>query len=447
VKKIRLLIVALMLLPLSLPTWAVLDIQITQGELASTPIAIYRFSQESNDPSIQTQLSQVVSHDLAYSGFFNVTYPASNAQQVPAASASFDMDKWRKKDVNYVLTGHISRDGGNSYYVNFTLWDTLSAPASDGQSSTSPQASILLRQSFTAKSTGLRAVGHHISDLIYQKLIGVRGIFSTKIAYVTVQNRGTSQVSYTLNIADQDGYNEQLILRSKEPIMSPAWSPDGKKIAYVSFEGGQAAIYVQTIATGVRQLITKYPGINGAPAFSPDGSKLAVVLTRTGNPKIYVYNFSTHALTQLTYGYSIDTEPAWAPDGKSLVFTSSRGGSPQVYRYYFNTRSIDRLTFDGSYNARASFLPDGKGIVMMHRNQGLYGIAEQNLETANVAILSQSGYDESPSISPNGRMVLYASHYNGRGVLSMVSVDGKVKLRLPARIGIVQDPTWSPYLS
>ena len=409
---------------IALPTQAALDLELTQGIDAAIPIAIIPFANDQpNVPGNET-VTQVVKNDLQNSGQFRV--------------------KSTQQGVDDVLKGTVTSTGFGRYRVAFQLINLFSASKKETKSK--PKNSILLNLSFDTSKAGLRTLAHHISDLVYKSLTGTRGVFSTKIAYILVQRQSSPRSrKYLLEISDADGFNPQTLLQSTQPIMSPTWAPDGKSLAYVSFEGHHASIYLQNLSTGKRHIVTDYPGINGAPAFSPNGKKRALVLTRTGNPKIYTYNLQTKKLTRLTRGYSIDTEPAWAPDGKSLVFTSNRGGTPQIYRYNFDNKQVTRVTFDGNYNARASFLPNDQALIMMHRGTGLFGIAREDLNTGQVQVLVQTGADESPSVAPNGKMLIYATRYGGRGVLAMVSTDGRIKLRLPAREGTVREPAWSPF--
>ncbi len=417
----------LLALVVILPAPAALQLELTQSLSAAMPIAIMPFTNGSQAkvPG-NTRLTTVIKNDLQNSGQFRALSPGLFSKS--------DLSYWREKGADYVLTGTVTSLPANQFKVSFKLSSVISNK-------------VIGQQAFTVSKAGLRALAHRISNSIYQQLTGVRGIFSTKIAYILIQRPEDKPARYLLEVADEDGFNPQPLLISRMPIMSPSWSPDGKELAYVSFEDDHASIYLQNLATGKRHLISRYPGINGAPAFSSDGTRMAVVLTRTGNPKIYVMNLQTHKLTELTTGYSIDTEPSWAPDNQSLLFTSDRGGNPQIYRYNFADHEVQRLTFDGNYNASAHYLPSERGVVMMHRETGLFGIALQDLSSGQVQILSQTGYDESPSLAPNGKMVLYATLYGGRRVLAVVSTDGHIKLRLPAQEGDVQDPAWSPFLT
>lgn len=411
-----------------------IHLELTQSETSALPIAVLPFSGVPVQiPGGQT-ISDVIHNDLQNSGQFVLKTPAFAG---PINAQNVGQINWRAQGVDYVLTGSIQPSGGQ-YLVSIQL---LSIYGQGG--SGSPQ--IILSRQFTAPQGGLRQLAHHISDLVYQQLTNVPGNFNTKIAYILLRRNGI-QRQYTLEVADMDGFNTQSLLVTGFPIMSPAWSPDGRYLSYVSFEGNRAGIYLQNVQTGQRNLISHYPGINGAPAFSPDGRRLALVLTQTGNPNIFLLDLGSKQLTQVTNGYSIDTEPNWSPDGRSLIFTSSRGGSPQIYRYDFGSGSITRLTYNGDYNARASYTANGQSIVMMHRRSGAFNIARQDLANGQLSVLTQGRNDESPSVSPNGKMVLYATEYGGRGVLAVISIDGSIKLRIPSPDGDVQEPAWSPLL-
>ncbi len=325
----------------------------------------------------------------------------------------------------------------------------------------------LLNRTFSVSSDHMRPLAHYMSDLIYQKLTGIRGSFSTKLAYVLVKQApgvvgGIQRDSqrFQLIVADSDGANPVVLLSSSQPIMSPAWSPDGKFIAYVSFERRKAAIYLQNLMTGKRRILSDYPGINGAPAFSPNGKQIALVLSKTGYPKIYVFSLDAHhkkhTLVQETFGKSLDTEPVFSPDGQSLLFTSNRGGTPQVYQLNLMSHRIKRVTFSGNYNASASFSPDSmpnsEKIVMLHRikqadGRSIFSIAVENLQTHQLQVLVKDNYAQSPSWSPNGQRIVYATRLHGRRVLAMISLDGQVKLTIPSSDGRVQEPVWSPFLS
>jgi len=348
----------------------------------------------------------------------------------PSKAAEVNFKEWQTLGQNYLVIGQVI-DAGGQYNVQFQLLDTYKS----GQ---------LLGYRMVSSSADLRRTAHHISDLIFEKLTGKKGVFSGRIAYITTTNLGDKQQSHRLQVADADGFNPQTIASSVEPLMSPSWSPDGKKVAYVSFERKSAAIYVQTLATGERARVAEFPGINGAPAWSPDGTRLALTLSKDGSPDIYVLNLSTRLLTKLTKSFAIDTEPSWSPDGSSIVFTSDRGGKPQIYLVPSQGGQEKRLTFSGNYNARASFSPDGRSLVMVHGNGNDYRIAVMDMATRSLNVLTGGRADESPSFAPNGAMILYASKKGRTGFLSAVSLDGKMQQKLVFNSGEVREPSWAP---
>lgn len=396
------------------------DLELTQGISSALPIGIDSFGYD----DVSRQLTEIVNNDLNFSGQFKI---------IPGQQNPISIAAWRQAGADSVLSGRVSKTGYNSYNVSFELVDAVA------------QGRTLLSRNYPVSGNNIRALAHHISDEVYQQLTGERGVFSTKIAYILVQRNG-DKAKYNLEVADFDGQNPQSLLVSSEPIMSPTWSPDGRQIAYVSFEKKKAQIFTVAVADGRRRLLTDFTGINNAPAWSKDGRELAVVLSKGGSPKIYSVDLSTGNMRQLTFGDAIDTEPRYSPDGQSLLFTSGRGGAPQIYSLHLVDGSISRLTYEGNYNARASYTPDQKHIVMMHRKDKNFNIGIQDIGSSQVTQLTFSPFDESPSISPNGRLILYATHFREQGVLALVSIDGRIKLQLPPRNGDIQEPAWSPYL-
>lgn len=418
---------------------AALQLELTQGMNAAVPIAVVPFANQINNVPGNTTLSQVISNDLQNSGEFSVKTGNALTQQ-PTTLSAINFPDWQKQGMSDVVIGQVHPAGAGRYTVTFQLVDVNNASAD--KNAIMP----LLNQTFSVNQAGLRQLAHHISDLIYQKLTGSRGIFSTKIAYVLAQRYSNNTARYQLLVADEDGFAPQALLSSSDPIMSPTWAPDGRSVAYVSFEGHRASIYIQNLFSGGRQLVSQYPGMNNAPAFSPNGRRMAMVLTLNGNPNIYVMDLSTKRLTPITNDYSIDTEPVFTADGRYLYFTSNRAGGPEIYRYSFASGQTERVTFEGNYNARACLTPDAQTLVMMHRQDGAFNIAKQNLTSGRFTVLTDSGNDDSPSLAPNGKMVLYGTRAGGHEVLGLISMDGRVKLRLPSQQGDVQDPSWSPFL-
>lgn len=411
------------------------DLELTQGVAAAIPIALQLAQGDTvKVPGNQTVL-EVMRNDLENSGEFRVV----NRNQT--VGGSVNAQTWQHMGADYLVSGSVEALGGDRYKIHVRLANVFKGDTAlgDGQA--------LLDADFVAAEPAMRAAVHRIDDEIYKKLIGVRGVFSTRIAYVVVQHPTSRSSRYALEVADADGFNPRVLLTSSEPIMSPAWTPDGREIAYVSFEGHRAAIYRQNIATGQRSKVSAAPGINGAPSFSPDGRYMAMVLSKTGNPNLYLLDLRSGQMRALTTGWSIDTEPCFSLDGQKVLFTSNRDGTPQVYEYGMASGQVQRVSYSGNYNARPSYVPFTRDVIMMHRADRMFGIARLNLDNGQVDTLIQTGADESPSVAPNGKMVIYATQYGGRGVLAQVSVDGRIKLRLPAQEGSVQEPAWSPFLS
>ncbi|HEV2614464.1 MAG TPA: Tol-Pal system beta propeller repeat protein TolB [Gammaproteobacteria bacterium] len=393
-RKLAKLFLGFVLLTFSLSAFADMNLTLTQGISGAIPIVINNFSNDDQN------ITAVINSDLNNSGRFKTVSSSGDA----------------------VLKGSVD---GNK--INFQLFGKDNKP--------------LLSQTVTVRRDNFRLGAHNVSDIVYQTLTGIRGIFSTRIAYILVHNG-----RYALDVADYDGFNPKPILVSHQPIMSPAWSHDGSKIAYVSFENGNPEIYMSNIASGSRTLISHYKGINGAPAFSPNDRRLALVLSRGSVAKIYIMNLATKALQQITTGNAIDTEPSFAPDGQSILFTSDRGGAPQIYRDDLTSGQVQRMSYNGHYNARSSFSPDGNQIVMIHSVGEGYGIGLQDLQTGAYLTLDSTGDDQSPSFSPNGQMVIFAKKTGVHRQLALVSTDGRIKLALPSDVGEVQEPVWSPFL-
>ena len=410
---------------------AVIEFRITRSTEAKQRIAIVPFGWQHGGEPLPVDVAAIVAGDLARTGLFE-PIPFESLPSRPFRHDQINFKDWRLLGPGNLVIGNVTPSVNGGYVVEFQLYDVL-------------RSKQVVGFQLTSSSQAMRRVAHKIADQIYMKLTGVRGAFDTKVAYVTEVRNADGEARYALSVADVDGHNESAILDSARPVMSPSWSPDGKKLAYVSFESDQPRIFIQDIATGERERIASFPGINGAPAFSPDGHHLAMTLSKDGNPEIYVVHLRTRRLRRITRNVAIDTEPSWSPDGQSLVFTSDRGGKPQIYRTAVEGGRPERITFEGSYNARAVYSPDGTKLALVHRDEGRYRIGLLDLENGALQVLTESELDESPSFAPNGSMILYATTDGTGPVLAAVSPDGRMHQRLAVQTGGVREPAWSPF--
>ena len=400
---------------------AELTIEITGAGEHQIPVSLVRFAGEES-LSGQT-ISGVVSNDLMRTGLFKLIDPAGRAPHEPS---EVNYAEW--SGVDALLIGKVRPLDAGRVEVRFRLLDMV-------------RHIELIGLAVTAKTDQMRAIGHRVADLVYEKMTGSPGVFSTRIAYVNRENK-----KYRLVVADSDGFGEQTLLASNEPIMSPSWSPDGSQLAYVSFERGHAVVLVQSLATRQRSVLADLPGSNSAPAWSPDGKRLALVLTHEGSSQLYTVRSDGGDLRRITFSETIDTEPMFAPDGKYLLFTSDRGGSAQIYRVAVEGGYAERLTFDGSNNFSPRVSPDGKSFVFSHFDGGVFYIAVQDFESKQMQILTSGGWDKKPSFAPNGKLVLFATESQGRGILATVSSDGRVKQKMVAQHGDIREPIWGPFL-
>ncbi|APU29317.1 Tol-Pal system beta propeller repeat protein TolB [Ectopseudomonas alcaliphila JAB1] len=406
---------------------------ISQGADRATPIAVVPFGWQGGSV-LPEDMSQIIGNDLRNSGYFE-PIPRQNMISLPTQASEVIYRDWKALGAQYVLVGNIVPNGGR-LQIQYALFNV----------STEQQ---VMTGNVGGSTDQLRDMAHHIADQSFEKLTGVKGAFSTRLLYVTAERMGTNNTRYTLQRSDYDGARAVTLLQSREPILSPSFAPDGRRIAYVSFEQRRPRIFVQHIDTGRREQITNFEGLNGAPAWSPDGNRLAFVLSRDGNPEIYVMDMGSRQMRRITNHYAIDTEPFWGKDGQTLYFTSDRAGRPQIYKTNINSGAVERVTFVGNYNANPKLSADEKTLVMIHRQDGftVFKVAAQDLETNRLRILSDTSLDESPTVAPNGTMLIYATRQQGRGVLMLASTNGRVRLPLPTAQGEVREPSWSPYLN
>ena len=429
--KLSKIILAALLFGVMQGAHAAFTIQITQGVDGALPIAVVPFDAAKLSSKLPVDIAQIVSSDLNRSGVLK----AMKRTELPANphySNQVKYARWKTAKQDYLVVGRVLEKSPGVYEIQFQLLDVL-------------KQKQLLGRSMPTKKRNLRSRAHQISDFIYEQITGTPGAFNTRIAYVRAQKNAARK--YVLQVSDTDGFNAQNVLESDEPIMSPSWSPDGKSLAYVSFEKKRAEIFIQHLATARRSKVAGFRGLNSAPSWSPDGKFLALVLSKDGSPDIYTLNTATKRLKRLTSHRAIDTEPVWSADGKSIIFTSDRAGSPQIYEVGVNGGKPKRLTFEGRYNSAASLSPDGKFIVIVHAEQGQYRIAQFERATGNLTVLTDSSLDESPSFSPNGKMVLYASTRGSNGFLFAVSIDGRAKHKLSDQAGDIREPVWGPFKS
>ena len=428
-KKLKLLMGVLLVVFGTANAELVIDVQ---GVAQPTPVAIVPFGWEGNAPDMPLDIAEVIKAVLLRSGRYAPIDEAKMLQK-PTDGADVDFQDWKFVGVEAVVVGKVTQTGANAYTLQFQLFDVF------GQRQ-------LVGYRMPASRGTMRGAAHRAADMIYEKLTGIKGVFGTKVAYVTAKQQGQGR-QYSLIVSDQDGFNEHTIMESKDPIMSPAWSPDSRQLAYVSFEGNKSSIFVQTLRSGNRFKVSSKPGINGAPSFSPDGRKLVVTLGGVdGNPDIHVLDINSRQTTRLTTHRAIDTEGTWSPDGRYIYFTSDRSGGPQVYRISATGGTPERVTFEGSYNARPRLSPDGKRMAVVHNDRGNFRIAVMDLERRDLLVLSTGRQDESPSFAPNSDSLIYATRQGRNGVLETVSADGLIRQKMASRAGgDVREPVWSPF--
>lgn len=426
----RLLWAGLLALVLALPVRAELLIRITEGADSAVPIAVVPFA-ESGELPADADVSGILRNDLTLSGEFQPLSP-ERMLSLPSSREDVHFRDWRLLGQRYLLVGSVRREG-DRISARYELFEVNSEKRILGETASAPVDNA-------------RSLAHHISDKVYEALTGEPGVFSTRLAYVTLEVRGDDRI-YKLQVSDMDGQRSRVRLESREPILSPDWSPDGKSLAYVSFESGKPQIYIHELASGKRTAVASYPGMNSAPSWSPDGRSLLATLSRDGNAEIYRIDIASRRLERLTNHWAIDTEASWTPDGEGMVFTSDRSGGPQVYiQESLRGGEPRRLTFGGRYNARPRLSGDGRFVYYVHQRDGGFHIARTDRESGDETVLTRTGHDESPSLAPNDRLLIYATRQRGQSVLSVIATDGGSNYTLPATEGDVRDPAWSPLL-
>ncbi len=408
----------------ALPVWSMMTIEIVGGASNRVPLAVLPFDARQT-ASTQTApllaVADVVAADLGRSGYFNMIESGDSIS--PQDPKLLSQPAWRARGADAVLMGQVLPAEGNKLEIRFWLLDVV-------------RQTQLAAMAYTSPVTGLRIVAHQIADKVHEVLLGEPGSYSGRIAYILKRSG-----RYELQVADADSQNAVTITTSPEPLISPAWAPNGQRLAYVSFEDKKPVVYVQNLADGSRRAVAKFRGSNSAPAWSPDGRRLAVTLSKDDTSQIYMLDLETGVASRFTHGGALDTEPVFSPDGRWLFFTSNRGGSPQIYKASLIDGSVNRVTFEGGYNVSPALSPNGKLLAFVHRREGRFHIAVMELETGQMSVLTDTVYDESPSFAANGRRILYATLVNGHGVLATVSVDGKVRQRL-SQSGDLREPTW-----
>jgi TolB protein len=407
-------------------------VEVTRGQTEAIPIAVVPFS-SAEAAAASFDVAQLVSDDLERSGRFK-TMDRKDMIDQPHIGSSIGFDDWRRLNNDYMVVGSIQPQGADHFLISYELYNVLTKQR-------------LLGYQITSNRPGLRSASHQVADMVFEKILGIRGAFSTRIAYISVLGHLPTK-TFQLIVADADGENPRVVMQSNEPLMSPSWSPDGQSLAYVSFEERLPSVYVQTLKSGERHRVSAHAGVNQAPAFSPDGKKLALTLsTRDGNLDVYVLDLTTQLLSRITDDPGIDTEPQWSKDGQSLYFTSDRAGGPQIYKVGIKPGDKPRrLTFQGSYNARPRVSPDESQLAFVTQEDGAYRIATMDLRgRGDVQVLTKGRSDVSPSYAPNGAVIIYATRDRGRGVLALVSADGRVQQRLVSSEGELQEPAWAPF--